>query len=217
MKTFKEYTIEIQEMAFPTYEPVSTKDKDRQNEWSTIFSNKSQKRFIKLLDDNVKPQYKLYQYGSSFYLTEKDGSYVAHVDVQEKDVYYEARKKKAFIITHGNANVRGTYIILLVSILKNTKKDFIFSDKRLSDGAIKFYKKVLKGSMNPAYVLLGQEVQKPKEGADYFNNEYRIGIALDKYLLEEGYYELDHELKMSHTSWESQVARLYSLFYEDEF
>ena len=137
MKKFSKYIIE---MARPTGEPFDSKDKDRSEEWKKVIKN--EKRFISLIA-KVRPGMLLYQYGNTYILTDKKDFYIAHIDIHEIDVVFNNKKKKAFSITNGNSNIRGRYIVLLLSVLENIKIDFIFSDIMLSDGAIKFYKKII--------------------------------------------------------------------------
>jgi len=172
MKKFSEF---LNEMARPTGEPINSKNKDRSKEWDIEFIKN--KKFIKKVS-KVKPNMSLYKYGNTYVLTDDKDNYIAHIDIHEIDVNFNNKKKKAFSITNGNSNIRGRYIVLLLSVLEHINIDFIFSDIMLSDGAIKFYRKILKGGLYHSYVLQYGNVQEPEEGVDYFNNNsYQIGLS----------------------------------------
>ena len=96
MKSFSKF---INEFPVKTGEPVSSRDKDREQEWESI---RDDKKFLKFMV-KIKPSNLLYEYGSTYYLTDKDRNYIAHIDVVKKENLY---------ITHGNSNKRGYYSIL---------------------------------------------------------------------------------------------------------
>jgi len=202
---FNEY---ILEMARPTHEPLNSNIRDRKSEWEKLF--RTEKRFIKLIQKNI-PKYKLYRETNTYILTNKKDEYIAHIDTHEIDVDYDEKRYKALGITDGNSNVRGAYIVLLIEVLGNSKQKFIFSDKRLSDGEIKFYKKILKGGPYDPFVLINKEVQKPQNDIDYFdNNSYQIGFSLldDFDSVKEEFSKGNIREK---SNIETQIAVLYSV------
>jgi hypothetical protein len=208
------------EMARPTGEPLDSKSKDRSSEWKYEFENS--KKLIKLIS-KVKPKMLLYKYGNTFVLTNEGSDYIAHIDTHKIEVQYNKMKKTALSITDGNSNIRGRYIVLLLSVLENINIDFIFSDIMLSDGAIKFYKKVLKGGPYNTFVLQYNEVKPSDMNKDYFNNSsHQIGISkLDNHIAkitEELKTIRKNNFKVNETKTEyNEIALLYGINELDEF
>jgi hypothetical protein len=191
MINFKEF---IREMAKPTGEPLNTTNKDRSQEWQNILTDIRQKRFLEYINI-VKPQMKLFKYGNTFYLSDKEDNYIAHIDVIEEKIWNDLsipnNKLNVLFITHGNSIRRGKYIILLKSILNLTSYDIIFSDNQLSDGAIKFYKKLIQNDYtlalyNNRYM---ERIDKNNINKYFKDTSYRIGLYIDKDFLK----KLDEE------------------------
>ena len=105
----------------------------------------------------------------------------------------------------------------MVTILDNSKVDFIFSDDKLSNGAIKFYKKAMKvGSSFNTYSLLGQEVEHTNDHTEYFGkgNKYHIGLSLIKYSLEETLERIEEN--DFRDSEYNMICLMYGIIPEDE-
>jgi len=181
MKKFSNF---ITEMARKYNMPLSATDYNRAEARESYHKSEKTTKLI----GKVKPNMKLYQNINFFFLKDKGDKYIAYVNGFEEKYYYNGKQKQSYIIREGNSSFRGKYIMLLSSITLFTKNEFIFSDMPLSDGAVKFWEKILKGSVHDAFILGGRPIIKPKkneEGIDgYFNDFSRIGFSTNKKLYE---------------------------------
>ena len=198
MKTFKQMVLN----EFPYNNRIDQKI-DRSEEYSSS-------RTKKIIGKNK--IYTLWEDANTYYITMRD-KYVAHINTSEKQVYFEDKKYKALLINEGNADIKGTYYHLLISILMFTKYDFIFSDKSISPKAIEFYKKILNvGGGHEPFLLEGNTVKsierKPSKKVlnDIFSDSYiRVGLSISVEAIYEGRKKRD---------WVSMYEERLQTYYE---
>lgn len=145
--------------------------------WETIPHIKGQAKLIKQLNN-----YRLYlapavDSEKTFYLTDVNDKYLASIDFVTKK---KIENHPAVTIEYGYAKERGTYKILLDSILKYSEYKYILSDNNLSDRAGKFYKKLVQdGTYKVQLYKWDDNIVVPFDEDNAYNNRvYRIMIGL---------------------------------------
>lgn len=203
-KTYKEY---LNETPHIIGDIDGTGSFSRKSEWE-----KYSKKGSNIVKSGISPKkYKLYRKVNYFYLTDYDDNYIAVIEGEEKVI----QGKKCFLISHGHTNIRGTYKVLMFSILEFTNIEFIFSDENISNNAKKFYSKILTdNSMGRPYLLISNKILPYTETVgleDIFGpskRHIRVGVSLENKYLEEMYTNLQDNVDRGIEKW-----ALYEFFY----
>jgi hypothetical protein len=173
----------------------------REKEWLNTSDNHKD-----LIRDRIgSNHYKVYQVGSTYFLTTENNEYLGYI---EFDI-----TRKYHIIRMSSSNIeRGFYIIMFTTILSSGVKEIV-SDSMLSTNAIKSYEKINKSKSSISL--------KVTDGVNYWDfsremllndDSYRVSVK-EKHdlneLFNEYYNRIDEDLEYNGVTTPSSYKRSY--------